>query len=179
MKSVANSEPFLKPVDPVQFPAYKDYISCPMDLQVAVHHDEGILSLPYMMTFNNRWRKNLIPFSRAWSATSVESSTAARRRCSPIVNGFSTTASFSTRLPGAAEQNHNSKSHSKIDRWSKTNLITLFKWHFPLSKLTSIAKGLVKVSWMNWIRITLISIQLYWVQCEGVQLFSKLENKSY
>lgn len=33
MKSVANSEPFLKPVDPVQFPAYKDYISCPMDLQ--------------------------------------------------------------------------------------------------------------------------------------------------
>ena len=34
MKSVANSEPFLKPVDPVQFPAYKDYISCPMDLQV-------------------------------------------------------------------------------------------------------------------------------------------------
>ena len=34
MKSVVNSEPFLKPVDPVQFPAYKDYISCPMDLQV-------------------------------------------------------------------------------------------------------------------------------------------------
>ena len=54
MKSVANSEPFLKPVDPVQFPAYKDYISCPMDLQVAVHDYEGILSLPYMMNFNNR-----------------------------------------------------------------------------------------------------------------------------
>ena len=150
MKSVANSEPFLKPVDPVQFPAYKDYISCPMDLQVAVHHDEWSrghsLSLPYMMTYIlQQVKKNLIPISRAWSETSVESSTAARRRCSPIVNGFSTTASFSTRLPGAAEQNHNSKSHSKIGR-SKTNLITLFKWHFPLSKLTSIAKGLVKVS---------------------------------
>ena len=55
MKSVANSEPFLKPVDPVQFPAYKDYISCPMDLQVAVHHDQWSrghsLSLPYMMTY--------------------------------------------------------------------------------------------------------------------------------
>ena len=34
MKSVVNSDPFIKPVDPVQFPAYKDYISCPMDLQV-------------------------------------------------------------------------------------------------------------------------------------------------
>ena len=33
MKSVPTSEPFLKPVDPVQFPAYKDYISCPMDIQ--------------------------------------------------------------------------------------------------------------------------------------------------
>jgi len=33
MKSVLNIEPFLKPVDPVQFPAYKDYISCPMDMQ--------------------------------------------------------------------------------------------------------------------------------------------------
>ena len=33
MKSVLNSEPFLKPVDPLQFPAYKDYISCPMDIQ--------------------------------------------------------------------------------------------------------------------------------------------------
>ena len=33
MKSVPNSEPFLKPVDPLQFPAYKDYISCPMDIQ--------------------------------------------------------------------------------------------------------------------------------------------------
>jgi len=33
MKSVANIEPFLKPVDPLQFPAYKDYISCPMDIQ--------------------------------------------------------------------------------------------------------------------------------------------------
>ena len=57
MKSVANSEPFLKPVDPVQFPAYKDYISCPMDLQVAVHHDEGILSLPYMMTYQQQVKK--------------------------------------------------------------------------------------------------------------------------
>jgi len=33
MKSVSNVEPFLKPVDPLQFPAYKDYVSCPMDLQ--------------------------------------------------------------------------------------------------------------------------------------------------
>ena len=33
MKSVPTSEPFVKPVDPVQFPAYKDYISCPMDIQ--------------------------------------------------------------------------------------------------------------------------------------------------
>ena len=33
MKSVLNSQPFLKPVDPLQFPAYKDYISCPMDIQ--------------------------------------------------------------------------------------------------------------------------------------------------
>ena len=33
MKSVPNSQPFLKPVDPLQFPAYKDYISCPMDIQ--------------------------------------------------------------------------------------------------------------------------------------------------
>ena len=52
---MANSEPFLKPVDPVQFPAYKDYISCPMDLQVAVHRDQWSrghsLSLPYMMTY--------------------------------------------------------------------------------------------------------------------------------
>ena len=150
-------------------------------LSIMMNGPEGILSLSLIWwpTYNNRWRKNLIPLSRAWSATSVESSTAARRRCSPIVNGFSTTASFSTRLPGAAEQNHNSKSHSKIGRWSKTKLITLFKCHFPLSKLTSIAKGLVKVSWINWIRITLISFQLYWVQCQGVQLFSKLENKSY
>ena len=33
MKSVPTSEPFVKPVDPLQFPAYKDYISCPMDIQ--------------------------------------------------------------------------------------------------------------------------------------------------
>ena len=33
MKSVPNSEPFLKPVDALQFPAYKDYVSCPMDIQ--------------------------------------------------------------------------------------------------------------------------------------------------
>lgn len=33
IKSVSNVDPFLKPVDPIQFPAYKDYISCPMDLQ--------------------------------------------------------------------------------------------------------------------------------------------------
>ena len=33
MKSVSNVDAFLKPVDPLQFPAYKDYISCPMDIQ--------------------------------------------------------------------------------------------------------------------------------------------------
>ena len=32
MRSISGIEPFLKPVDPAQFPAYKDYISCPMDL---------------------------------------------------------------------------------------------------------------------------------------------------
>jgi len=32
MKSVQNIEPFLKAVDPIQFPAYKDYVTCPMDL---------------------------------------------------------------------------------------------------------------------------------------------------
>ena len=33
MKSVSNADPFLKPVDPAQFPAYKEYVTWPMDLQ--------------------------------------------------------------------------------------------------------------------------------------------------
>ena len=32
MRSVSGVEPFSKPVDPLQFPAYRDYVSCPMDL---------------------------------------------------------------------------------------------------------------------------------------------------
>ena len=32
MRTVTSIEPFLKPVDPIQFPAYKDYVFCPMDL---------------------------------------------------------------------------------------------------------------------------------------------------
>ena len=32
MKSVANVEPFLKPVDPLQFPAYKDFVFFLLDL---------------------------------------------------------------------------------------------------------------------------------------------------
>ena len=33
MRTVSGVDPFLKPVDPIQFPAYKNYITCPMDLQ--------------------------------------------------------------------------------------------------------------------------------------------------
>ena len=32
MKTVSGVEPFLRPVDPTDFPSYKDYITCPMDL---------------------------------------------------------------------------------------------------------------------------------------------------
>ena len=32
LRTVTSIEPFLKPVDPAQFPAYKDYVFCPMDL---------------------------------------------------------------------------------------------------------------------------------------------------
>ena len=32
MRTVSGVEPFQKPVDPGQFPAYKDYVFCPMDL---------------------------------------------------------------------------------------------------------------------------------------------------
>lgn len=32
MRSIAGIEPFLVPVDPTQFPAYKDYVFFPMDL---------------------------------------------------------------------------------------------------------------------------------------------------
>lgn len=32
MKTVSGVEPFTKPVDPTDFPSYKDYITCPMDL---------------------------------------------------------------------------------------------------------------------------------------------------
>jgi protein kinase C-binding protein 1 len=32
MKTVSGVEPFTKPVDPTEFPSYKDYITCPMDL---------------------------------------------------------------------------------------------------------------------------------------------------
>jgi hypothetical protein len=32
MKTVSGVDPFTKPVDPNDFPSYKDYITCPMDL---------------------------------------------------------------------------------------------------------------------------------------------------
>ena len=32
MRTVTSIEPFLKSVDPILFPAYKDYVFCPMDL---------------------------------------------------------------------------------------------------------------------------------------------------
>jgi len=32
MRSVNSVDPFLKPVDPSQFPSYKNYVICPMDL---------------------------------------------------------------------------------------------------------------------------------------------------
>ena len=32
MRSVSGVEPFAKPVDPVAFPAYRDYVAFPMDL---------------------------------------------------------------------------------------------------------------------------------------------------
>lgn len=33
MRSVSGVEPFLRPVDPKDFPAYKDYVAFPMNLQ--------------------------------------------------------------------------------------------------------------------------------------------------
>ena len=32
LRSVSNVDPFTRPVDPTEFPAYKDYVTCPMDL---------------------------------------------------------------------------------------------------------------------------------------------------
>ena len=32
MRNVSSVEPFSRPVDPTEFPAYKDYVTCPMDL---------------------------------------------------------------------------------------------------------------------------------------------------
>ena len=36
MKTISGVEPFLRPVDPKDFPAYPDYVSCPMDLEVSL-----------------------------------------------------------------------------------------------------------------------------------------------
>ena len=32
MRNVSNVDPFTRPVDPSDFPAYKDYVTCPMDM---------------------------------------------------------------------------------------------------------------------------------------------------
>ena len=32
MRNVSNVDPFTRPVDPNDFPAYKDYVTCPMDM---------------------------------------------------------------------------------------------------------------------------------------------------
>jgi len=41
MRSVSGVEPFSKPVDPLQFPAYRDYVSCPMDLSTMEKMSRG------------------------------------------------------------------------------------------------------------------------------------------